>query len=143
MVHAFSVALDPAPQSATLPAPARRLRANRRPFPNYSLLVSLESGGVCFGVLVHSRTMWNLVLQRAGELVPGILVNINCRIQWLYSIDEPGACGRVFTVRSGRRSLAIVRSRRAALEAVCSDLRAKAAELAPDPQLPELPLLTR
>jgi hypothetical protein len=142
MVHAFSVALEPAPQARASQAAARRSRTNRRPSPRYSLLLSLQSRGVCFGVLVHSRAMWNLVVRRVDQLIPGILVNVSCRIQWLYLIDEPEASGQVFTVRSGRRSLAIVRDRREALQAMCSDLQEKVAELTPDPEIPDIPILT-
>lgn len=132
MVHAFSVALKPASQTGAPQSPARRSRTNRPRAPKFSLLLSLQSRGVSFGVLVHSRAMWNLVVRRVGEFIPGILVNAPCRIQWLYLIDEPDGSGRTFKVRSGRQSLAIVRSRCEALQALCSNLQNKAAELTPD-----------
>lgn len=130
MVHAFSVALKPAHRTGAPPSPACR---SRRREPELSLLLSLQSQGVSFGVLVHSRAMWNLVVRSAGEFIPGILVNSPCRIQWLYLIDEPDTSRGAFRVRSGRRSLAIVRSRFEALQALCSNLQNKAAELTPDP----------
>ena len=137
MVHTFSIALAQAPRTGVPQATTLRQRTNRQPVPKPTLILSLHSGGVCFGVLVHSRAMWKLVAQRASEFIPGILVNAPGRIQWLYSIEEPDPNGRVFRVRSGRRSLAIVRNRPKALEAMCSDLQRRILDLVPDFTAPD------
>jgi hypothetical protein len=96
--------------------------------PRRSLLLSITCHGVCFGVRVNSRAMWNLVVQRTSDLVPRAVVNGPGRIRWLYSLEEQGVNSAVI-VHSGRRKLAVARSRAAAFEWMCSDLQMKLAEM--------------
>jgi hypothetical protein len=95
----------------------------------YSWLLSLECHGVGFGVRVNSRALWNLVARRTGEFIPGVQVNAPGRIDWPYSLQESVDGTPGVTVLSGRRRIAIGLSRFAALQAMCSDLQMKMAEM--------------
>jgi hypothetical protein len=101
------------------------------PVRMYSWLLSLECHGVGFGVRVNSRALWNLVARRAAEFIPGVQINAPGRIDWPYSLHESSDGSPGITVRSGRRRVAVASSRLAALQAMCSDLQMKMAELSP------------
>jgi hypothetical protein len=106
------------------------------PVNMYSWLLSLECHGVGFGVRVNSRALWNLVARRAAEFLPSVQVNAPGRIDWSYSLVEQAPAETVgatsgIIVLSGRRRICVAPGRLAAVQAMCSDLQMKMAEMSP------------
>ncbi len=130
MVSAFSVVPEPSVPRHPAPAPSPQAVCGA-PARAYSWLLSLQCHGVCFGVRVNSRPLWNLVARRAAEFIPGVQVNAGGRIDCSYILTESAEGRPGIAVHSGRRLVARAVNRFEAFQALCSDVQLKLAELSP------------
>jgi hypothetical protein len=128
-VSAFTVV--PEPSLPERPAGHQTNATRRAPVRSFSWLLSLQCHGVCFGVRVNSRALWNLVAHRAPEFLPGVQVNAAGRIDWAYTLAESAGGRPGIAVHSGRRAIALAANRFAAFQVLCSDLQLKMAEMSP------------